>query len=427
MLRALVPYAMRLKERWPRLYARLGAIARRRLGRQLGMFPHPLADEVGAVSAVLRTTQWNMAYGKGLVHERLEAEFASYTGVAHAVAVNTGGMALQMTMRALGLGHGDEVLHQVDTCSATALAVMNAGCTPVLADVDSATFMLSTDDVRAQLGQHTRAIIATHMWGNVENLDALLELKRERGLPIIEDACLALGAMHGRRMAGSLGDAGVFSFGCIKPIQCGEGGMIVTGDESLARELRAMRHWGDRSIEFGQRDVTQLAWNGRMSEILAAVVREQLKGYPARLARLRDAVAEFAARLAPIEGLELVLGTADLASASFGQVVLRIDEKRLGRTKAALMTELRNRGVHAWHASFEPIAGLTFFRGDAWRRWLPRADLPRVGQNFHRPFPQARLVYESTGLGLSQMNFATSAAALHTLQQLRDVAAHPPS
>ena len=142
MLNALIPYAMRLRTRFPRFYARLVALARRFLGTRLGVYPRLLAGEVGAVTAVLRGSQWNMTAGSGLAHERLEAAFADYVGVPHAIAVNTGGMALQMSMRALGLGPGDEVVHQVDTCSATALAVMAAGCTPIFADLSPRTLML---------------------------------------------------------------------------------------------------------------------------------------------------------------------------------------------------------------------------------------------------------------------------------------------
>src|SRR6202012_485782 len=108
----------------------------------------------------------------------------------------------------------------------------------------------------------------THMWGNLEDMSNVLQIAERHGLHVIEDTCLALGASTGDCMAGSLGRVGVFSFGCIKPIQGGEGGMIVTGDEALARELRAMRHWGDRTIEYGVRDTSLPAWNGRMSDFV---------------------------------------------------------------------------------------------------------------------------------------------------------------
>jgi dTDP-4-amino-4,6-dideoxygalactose transaminase len=422
MLNALIPYAIRLRTRFPVLYARLVAFARRFLGARLGVYPRPLAGEVAAAAAVLRSSQWNMTAGKGLAHERLETAFAEFVGLPHAVAVNTGGMALQMSMRALGLRPGDEVIHQVDTCSATALAVMAAGCTPLFADVSELTFMLDRDAVEVLVGPRTSAIIPTHMWGNPEDLPALLPLARRRGLSVIEDACLALGTRVGGAMAGSFGDVGVFSFGCIKPIQGGEGGMIVTRDAALARELRAMRHWGDRTIEYGVRDTLRPAWNGRMSEIVAAVVHEQLKGYPRHLASLRDAVGEFAAFLSRIDGVELVLGAGQhLEHCAFAQVVLRIDEAVLGRSKAALKDDLYARGVPVWHANFEPITSLTLFRDGGWQPWLPAADAERTRRNYQAVYPASQRVYDHTGLGLGKMNFLSRQNLRHLQRRIATV------
>lgn len=428
MLSALVRHVLKLRNRWPRLFWFIVSLGRRYLPRQLGVYPRPLAGELAAVAAVLKSSQWNMTYGRGLEHERLESDFAEYVGVHHAVAVNTGGMALQMSMRALGLGPGDEVVHQVDTCSATAFAVMNAGCNPLFADLSERTFMLSPSHVQEVLGPNTKAIIATHMWGNPEDLDTILGLKEEHGLVIIEDACLALGAAYRGRRAGSLGDVGVFSFGCIKPIQAGEGGMIVTNDDAMARELRSMRHWGDRSIEFGTRDTIHLSWNGRMSEILAAVVREQLKGYPAHLRALRDAVRDFEAFLPTIDGLTPVHGAASTsADPSFAQVVLRLDEARFGCSKRHLMDELTRQGIRVWHANFEPISSLTFFKQNTWRRWITKGDLERLGSNYAGHCPVARSVYDSTGIGLGQSNFLSTGNLKHLKRQLASLATRKPS
>jgi dTDP-4-amino-4,6-dideoxygalactose transaminase len=294
------------------------------------------------------------------------------------------------------------------------MAVMNAGVTPIFADISNQTFMLDSSDVRKRIGPQTRALIATHMWGNPEDMSGLRMLARERGLKLIEDACLGLGAVVDGRPAGSWGDVGVFSFGCVKPIQTGEGGMIVTDDESLARELRSLRHWGDRTIEFGVRDATQLAWNGRMSEILAGVAREQLKGYPKHLSELRDAVAEFQESLKPFPGLSLVLGTADFVSCcALTQVVVRIDEKLLGFSKAELMAELTRNGVANWHANFELINGLTFFRSEAWRDWILRGDIDRVAKNNKGPFPAAERTFGHEGFGLGKTNFLSAGNRKH--------------
>jgi len=424
MLNALIPRLLKLRTAFPGVYAVLVSLGKRYLGKRLGIYPRLLGNEIGAVTEVLRGSQWNMAYGKGLVHERLEAAFADYIGTANAIAVNTGGMALQMLLRALGLKPGNEVIHQVDTCAATAMAVMNAGCTPVFADISQETFMLSPDSVEKLVTPQTRALVATHMWGNPEDIVALRQIAKRHGLFLLEDACLSLGAICQERMAGSFGDAGVFSFGCVKPIQGGEGGMIVTNDGALARELRSMRHWGDRTIEYGIRDAGQLAWNGRMSEIVAAVVNEQLKGYPHHLAAVRNAVEQFRAFLNKIQGLELVLGAAASArNPSYSQVVLRIDETALGWKKNALKDALHARGVPVWHANFELINSLSFFRGNRWEDWLLRGNIEQVRKNYGDRFPVAQRIFDSGGLGLAKMNFLSQQNLHYLMRQIEALAA----
>src|ERR1700704_5083148 len=221
MLQHLLPAVVKLRERWPSAYHFLVRVAKRYAGSTFGVYPRTLANEVGAVTEILRSSQWNMAYGRGLMHERLEAEFAETVQARHAIAVASGGVGLQMSLRAIGLKPGDEAIHQVDTCTATAMAVMNAGVTPVFADICDRTFMLDRSDVEGRIGPQTKALIATHMWGNPENMSALRALARARGLKLIEDACLGLGAVVQGSPAGSWGDVGVFSFGCVKPIQTG--------------------------------------------------------------------------------------------------------------------------------------------------------------------------------------------------------------
>jgi dTDP-4-amino-4,6-dideoxygalactose transaminase len=282
--------------------------------------------------------------------------------------------------------------------------------------------MLDVADVERRIGPQTRAIVATHMWGNPEDMPALRALVQEKGLLLIEDACLGLGAVAGGKPAGSWGDAGVFSFGCVKPIQTGEGGMIVTNDDALARELRSLRHWGDRTIEFGVRDATQLAWNGRMSEILAAIAREQLRGYRQHLADMREAVGEFEAALAGLQGLSLVLGHAAAASdCAYTQVVLRLDERRAGIGKNALMAELTKNGVTNFHASFEPINSLSLFRTGAWRDWILRGDVERVAHNNAGPFPVAERIFAHDGLGLGKTNFLSAGNRRHLQSVLRSL------
>jgi dTDP-4-amino-4,6-dideoxygalactose transaminase len=405
MLPFLRQLLARLRQIFPATAEKLEYFARGLFGRWIGTYPRVLGNEIGAVRKVLLSSRWNMAYGQGLVHERLENAFSKYLGSSNAVAVNTGGMAIQMALRALGLKPGDETVLQVDTCSATAFAVLNAGATPVFADISPDTFML---DTAAALSPSTKAVIATHMWGNPESIQALKDNSLTRGIPLIEDACLALGATCDRRMAGATGTVGVFSFGCLKPIQGGEGGMLVTDDDALARELRSLRHWGDRTIDFGVRDTTQLAWNGRMSELVAAVVLEQLRGYPAHLADLRQRVGEFQQFLASIDGLELNLGTAtSVDECAFTQVVGRIDPARLGMTGEALRRRLDERGVASWLPNFESIPSLSFFAKDRWKDWILRGRLDAIEANYHARFVNAETVAQTTGIGFPKHHFTS--------------------
>ena len=190
-----------------------------------------------------------MAYGRNLSHEYLEDEFCKYIGVQNAIAVGSGGLALQMSMRALGLIPGNEVIHQVDSCSASAQSVMNAGLNPVFSDISRDSLMFDLNDLKNLVNPNTKAVMPTHMWGNTENSEEVCDFSKSKNILVIEDGCLSLGASYENKMVGSFGDV-VFFFGCIKPVQGGEGGMIVTNDDCLAKELKSMRHWGDRTIEF---------------------------------------------------------------------------------------------------------------------------------------------------------------------------------
>jgi dTDP-4-amino-4,6-dideoxygalactose transaminase len=257
------------------------------------------------------------------------------------------------------------------------------------------------------------------MWGNPEDMPALRALADAKRVPLIEDTCLSLGARAGGRMAGSWGDVAVFSFGCLKPIQGGEGGMILTNDRALAKEMRALRHWGDRTAEFGVRDTLIPSWNGRMSEVVAAVVREQLKGYPAHLAVLQRNVGQFARYLEQQPGLRLVLGHgASIVECAFTQIILELVPEALPVGKAQLLKRLYAAGVPVWHANFEPINTLTLFASSEWRNWMPYADLERVATNYARPYRGAGRIFEATGIGLGKSNFLSAGNLRHLIKAL---------
>jgi len=202
--------------------------------------------------------------------EGLEREFAALCGVPHAVAVNSGTDALRFALITLGVGEGareaaerggreaplhdrpaaaaaelDEVVTSPFSFIATTEAVSQAGGRPVFVDIDPATFNLDSVQLEKALTPRTRAIIPVHLYGQPADMEPILALARQRGMAVIEDACQAHGALYGGRSAGSLGDAGCFSFYPTKNLgACGEGGMLTTARPEIAERVRRLRHHG---------------------------------------------------------------------------------------------------------------------------------------------------------------------------------------
>jgi len=181
----------------------------------------------------------------GPVAARFESDFAAYVGAAHALAVSSATAGLHLTMLALDLQPGDEVITSPMTWPATINAILFAGGTPIFADVEPETLNLDTDAVKRKLGPRTRAILPVHFAGQPCDMDQLLALARPLGVAVVEDAAHAIGAeLGGRRIGGLDSEAAVFSFHPIKNMTTAEGGMVTTGDADLARRLRILRFHG---------------------------------------------------------------------------------------------------------------------------------------------------------------------------------------
>jgi dTDP-4-amino-4,6-dideoxygalactose transaminase len=190
------------------------------------------------------------------------------------VAVNSGTAALHLTLLALGVGPGHEVITVPNTFIATAEAISAVGARPVFVDVDPVTYTINPDLAEASITKRTRAILPVHLYGNLADTDALLEIARRHSLALIEDACQAHGARYKGRMAGTLGSAGCFSFYPSKNLgSCGEGGAIVTDDPNLAKQVRMLRDHG--SIRKYEHSFP--GYNFRMEGIQGAVLAVKLK------------------------------------------------------------------------------------------------------------------------------------------------------
>jgi dTDP-4-amino-4,6-dideoxygalactose transaminase len=202
-----------------------------------------------------------------------EEEFASAVCSGHAVAVANGTDALVLSLEALGIGRGDEVITTAYTFYATAEAIARVGATPVFADIDPATFNLDPQAAEEAVTERTRAIVAVHLYGQPADMPALREVADRNGLALIEDAAQAYGACVDGRGAGSFGDLGTFSFFPTKNFPAmGDAGMVVSGSADLAERVRLLRFHGSRE----KRKFELVGTNSRMDEIQAAILRRFL-------------------------------------------------------------------------------------------------------------------------------------------------------
>jgi dTDP-3-amino-3,4,6-trideoxy-alpha-D-glucose transaminase len=230
-----------------------------------------IAEEVdNAIATVLR----NCDFILGEAVSQFEKEFASFCGCAHAVGVDSGLSALRLTLSAFGIGPGDEVITAANTFIASALAISATGATPVLADVNPVTFNVDVDEIRKAITRRTKAILPVHLYGQPAEMDAIVDLAKQQGLVVIEDACQSHGAKYKGRRTGSLGDAAAFSFYPGKNLGAyGDGGMVVTSNPAVADKVRLLRNYGQR--EKYHHEV--LGLNHRLDTLQAAILRVKLR------------------------------------------------------------------------------------------------------------------------------------------------------
>jgi dTDP-4-amino-4,6-dideoxygalactose transaminase len=244
--------------------------------------------------AVVADVGSRAAFTLGEEVERFEREFAAWCGVEQAVGVSSGTAAIELTLRALGIGSGDEVIVPTNSFIATAEAVSAVGAVPRLVDVDERTALLTADIVQLALTPQTRCVIPVHLYGRTVDMEPLLALCRAKGILVVEDACQAHGAHYGNRPAGSLGDAGCFSFYPSKNLGAwGDGGAVVTDDEEFAARLRLLRSHG----EVSRHRHLLPARTDRLDALQAAILRVKLERIEDANRRRRTAGAALRAAL----------------------------------------------------------------------------------------------------------------------------------
>ncbi len=231
----------------------------------------------------------------------LERELSALVGVRHAIGVGSGTDALRLSLAALDVGPGDEVITSAFSFVASASTIVMAGATPVFVDIDPETFALDVAAAERAVTPRTRAIVPVHLYGHPASMDAVAALARAHRLAVIEDAAQAVGAAWQGRAVGAWGDVACLSFYPTKNLgACGDAGMVLTDRDDLAERLRRLRHHGDG----GRYRHVELGYASRLDELQAAVLRVKLRRLPAWTDARRRLAARYGRLLA---GLPLVL------------------------------------------------------------------------------------------------------------------------
>ena len=226
------------------------------------------------IFAAIERIAGSAAFTLGEELETFEREFAAWCETDHAIGVSSGTSALELTLRALGIGAGDEVIVPTNSFIATAEAVTAMGATPVLVDVDEDTALITAKIVEAAMTERTRCVIPVHLYGRSVEMEPLLALCRANNLRVVEDACQAHGSRYQGRPAGTHGDAGCFSFYPTKNLGgWGDGGAVVTADADLAERIKLMRSHGEGSRHHHE----VAAGTHRLHSIQAAILSVKLK------------------------------------------------------------------------------------------------------------------------------------------------------
>ncbi|GFP28239.1 DegT/DnrJ/EryC1/StrS family aminotransferase [Candidatus Hakubella thermalkaliphila] len=230
-----------------------------------------IAEDINTeIAEVLHNADFVLGKAVGL----FEKEFASYCGAKFAIGVDSGVSALELSLRACGIGSGDEVITAANTFIATASAISFTGANPVLVDIDPQTYNIDVFAIEAAITNKARAIIPVHLYGQSADMDPVIRIAKKYGLVVIEDACQAHGAQYRGRKVGSIGDAGCFSFYPAKNLGAyGDGGMVVTNDAEIADKIRMLRNYGQKE----KYHHIFLAYNKRLDTIQAAILRVKLK------------------------------------------------------------------------------------------------------------------------------------------------------
>ncbi len=304
-------------------------------------------QDIQAVVEVLRSDWLTTGPKVGEFEER----FAAWVEAKYGVSFSSGTAALHAAAFAAGLGPGDEAITTPMTFCATANCVLYQGAKPVFADVSADTLNLDPGEVAKKFSSRTKAILAVDYAGHPADLDALLAVTRQRGIPLIEDACHALGANYRGKRVGGIADMTVFSFHPVKHLTTGEGGMVTTNDATLAETLRRFRNHGILS-DARQRqasgqwyyEMVLLGFNYRLTDVACALGLSQLKKLEGNLARRREIAVRYSGAFRNLSGV-LVPSVQPNVNPAWHLYPIRVNPAQLNADRAHVFRALRAENI----------------------------------------------------------------------------------
>lgn len=324
-------------------------------------------EEEKAVNIVLKSGNWwRYSYATGLdMHESDEGprsevalfqeEFAAFHGAKYGIACNNGTGALDMIVRAHGIGPGDEVIVPAYTFVAGSTCVLQSNAVPVFADIDPETYNIDPACVEEAITDRTRAVIPCHFGGQIADMDGILKLGRKHDLVVIEDAAHAHGSEWDGKKAGTIGNSGMFSFQLSKNMTAGEGGIVLTDDDKLAERVDSLA-WSGRKKGRPWYEFHQLGWNYRMLEFQGAILRVQLKRLDEQNQTRRENAAYLTGLMKEIEGLEPVKICLRGKKYSVHIFMLRYDPDAFNGLPRSIMLEAVNaEGIPAFSGYAHPL------------------------------------------------------------------------
>ncbi len=295
--------------------------------------------EINAVCDVMRTT--SLSLGPKL--PEFEKSFTDFTGSKRAVAVNSGTSGLYLCMKALGIGHGDEVITTPFTFIASATSIMMVGAIPVFVDINPVNLNIDPAKIEAAITDKTKAILPVVVFGNPEGLDKVCEIAAKYNLPVIEDSCEGLGSVLGGKKIGTFGTVSTFAFYPNKQITTGEGGMIVTDDERIADMCVSLRNQG-RGKGSGWLGHVRLGYNYRLSDINCAIGIVQMGRLGEIVEKRRNVANMYQERLAADKRI-LVPQEPDDCKISWFVFVVRLTGEYSLQQRNEVLKKMYDRGV----------------------------------------------------------------------------------